>query len=103
MGKLSKQGTADMSRREELLHRLVGEWLMTGVIAGGVVGALIADILFYLFGYLAYLLPDGRAGEYVNRLRVYGREGARCRRCGSTIIREIIRQRSTFSCPECQE
>ena len=25
--------------------------------AGGVVGALIADILFYLFGYLAYLLP----------------------------------------------
>ena len=52
---------------------------------------------------LAYLLPDGRAGEYVNRLRVYGREGARCRRCGSTIIREIIRQRSTFSCPECQE
>jgi len=25
--------------------------------AGGVVGAFIADILFYLFGYLAYLLP----------------------------------------------
>ena len=52
---------------------------------------------------LAYLLPDGRTGEYVNRLRAYGREGERCRRCGGTIIRELIRQRSTFSCPLCQE
>lgn len=52
---------------------------------------------------LAYLLPDGRAGEYVGRLRAYGREGERCRRCGGTIIREVIRQRSSFWCPQCQE
>lgn len=51
---------------------------------------------------LAYLLPDGRAGEYVNRLRAYGRAGERCRRCGGTIIREIVRGRSSYWCPDCQ-
>lgn len=52
---------------------------------------------------LAYLLPDGRTGDYVDRLRAYGREGERCRRCGGTIIRDVIRQRSSFWCPDCQE
>jgi formamidopyrimidine-DNA glycosylase len=51
---------------------------------------------------LAYLLPDGRAGEYVGRLRVYGREGQPCRRCGREIRRRVLRQRSTHWCPECQ-
>jgi len=51
---------------------------------------------------LAYLLPDGRAGEYTARLRAYGRAGERCRRCGGTIRRDVIRQRSTSWCPGCQ-
>lgn len=51
---------------------------------------------------LAYLLPDGRAGDYLSRLRVYGREGERCRRCGGTVRRSVIRQRSAFWCPGCQ-
>lgn len=51
---------------------------------------------------LAYLLPDGRAGEYTSRLRAYGREGERCGRCGATIKRDVIRQRSSFWCPGCQ-
>lgn len=51
---------------------------------------------------LAYLLPDGRAGEYVDRLLVYGREGAGCLRCGRPIRRDVIRQRSSFWCPSCQ-
>ena len=51
---------------------------------------------------LAYLLPDGRTGEYVTRLRAYGREGERCRRCGGTIVREMIRGRSSYWCPDCQ-
>ena len=53
-------------------------------------------------GDLAYLLPDGRAGEYLSRLKVYGREDEPCRRCGTRIRRGILRQRSTFWCPECQ-
>ncbi len=51
---------------------------------------------------LAYLLPDGRAGEFAGRLRAYGREGDRCMRCGATMRRDVIRQRSSFWCPGCQ-
>jgi formamidopyrimidine-DNA glycosylase len=51
---------------------------------------------------LAYLLPDGRAGRYLSRLRVYGREGEACRRCGGEIRRTVIRGRSSFWCPDCQ-
>lgn len=51
---------------------------------------------------LAYLLPDGRAGEYLARLRVYGREDEPCRTCGTPVRRAVLRQRSTFWCPACQ-
>ena len=51
---------------------------------------------------LAYLLPDGRAGEYLQRLRVYGRAGEPCRRDGTPIERSVIGGRSSFWCPTCQ-
>jgi len=51
---------------------------------------------------LAYLLPDGRAGEFVSKLKVYGREGEPCRRCGTAVERSVIAQRSHFSCRSCQ-
>lgn len=51
---------------------------------------------------LAYLLPDGRAGEYTARLRAYGRAGLPCRRCGGEIRRSVINQRSSYWCPSCQ-
>ena len=51
---------------------------------------------------LAYLLPDGRAGTYVERLAVYGRSGEPCRRCGTQIERVVVAQRSSHFCPECQ-
>lgn len=51
---------------------------------------------------LAYLLPDGRAGEFAARLAVYGRPDEPCPICGSPIRREILRQRSTHWCPQCQ-
>lgn len=51
---------------------------------------------------LAYLLPDGRAGEYVSRLAVYGRTGEPCRTCGTRIERRVVAQRSTHWCPTCQ-
>ncbi len=51
---------------------------------------------------LAYLLPDGQAGEYTRLLAVYGREDEACRRCGGTIVRTVIRARSSFWCPGCQ-
>lgn len=51
---------------------------------------------------LAYLLPDGRAGEFASRLRVYGKEGQPCPVCGTPIQRVVLRQRSTHWCPQCQ-
>jgi len=51
---------------------------------------------------LAYLLPDGRAGEFASRLRVYGRTGEPCGRCGAPIRQQVIRQRSAHWCDGCQ-
>jgi formamidopyrimidine-DNA glycosylase len=51
---------------------------------------------------LAYLLPDGRAGENMTRLRVYGREGEACDQCGTPVERVVVRARSTHFCPTCQ-
>lgn len=46
----------------------------------------------------------GKRGRYQDRLRVYGREGERCRRrgCSGIIVRCVQQQRSTFYCPDCQ-
>lgn len=51
---------------------------------------------------LAYLLPDGQAGQYLSRLKVYGREEEPCLRCGTPIRRSVITQRSSHWCPTCQ-
>lgn len=52
---------------------------------------------------LAYLLPDGRAGGYLERLAVYGRAGEPCRRCRTPVERIVQRGRSAFFCPGCQQ
>lgn len=46
---------------------------------------------------------DGRAGEFRPRLRVYGRAGEACARCGGEVRRIVQAGRSTFFCPGCQE
>jgi formamidopyrimidine-DNA glycosylase len=44
----------------------------------------------------------GEVGSYQKRLRVYGREGEPCVRCGTPIERARWSNRSTFYCPSCQ-
>ncbi len=73
------------------LRRAIRPVLLAGIAAGG---TSLDD--------LAYLLPDGRAGDYLARLRVYGREGEPCRRCRTPIERVIVAQRSSHFCPRCQ-
>jgi formamidopyrimidine-DNA glycosylase len=51
---------------------------------------------------LAYLLPDGQAGDNMTQLLVYGREGEPCDSCGTPIERIVVRARSTHFCPNCQ-
>lgn len=52
-----------------------------------------------------YVLVDGSAGSFQDRLRVYGREGKRCRRrgCDGVIRRQKLGGRSTHFCPVCQK
>ena len=49
-----------------------------------------------------YRTSDGVPGGYQNRLRVYDREGEKCRRCGRRIKRLVLSQRSAHYCPGCQ-
>lgn len=45
---------------------------------------------------------NGEAGDFSRFLRVYGRVGQPCRRCGGEITRLVQGQRSTFYCATCQ-
>ncbi|MFH0852726.1 MAG: DNA-formamidopyrimidine glycosylase [bacterium] len=49
-----------------------------------------------------YLDALGREGNYVPHLKVYGREGEKCKKCGEIIERLKIGGRSTHFCPACQ-
>jgi formamidopyrimidine-DNA glycosylase len=51
---------------------------------------------------LFYYSDDGE-GFYEKRLRVYGRAGKPCLRCGTAIRRMTQGGRSTFFCPHCQK
>lgn len=45
---------------------------------------------------------NGEFGGFQSYLRVYGREGQACFRCGRAIRREVIGSRSAHFCPRCQ-
>ena len=49
-----------------------------------------------------YRTAGGRRGSYATQLRVYGRQGSPCERCGSSIERVTFGGRSAFFCPVCQ-
>lgn len=50
-----------------------------------------------------YLDARGRKGNYVPRLKVYGREGQKCKQCDGIIQRLKIGGRSAHFCPKCQK
>jgi formamidopyrimidine-DNA glycosylase len=45
---------------------------------------------------------DGRPGYFAQALQVYGRDGDACPVCGQRIQSQIIGQRNSFYCPQCQ-
>lgn len=49
-----------------------------------------------------FKLSDGSDGGFRDFLKVYGKDGEPCPRCKRTILRTVIRARSTFYCPACQ-
>ena len=46
---------------------------------------------------------EGKPGYFSQKLRVYGRTGCPCPRCGATVVQSRIHQRSVFYCPFCQK
>jgi formamidopyrimidine-DNA glycosylase len=49
-----------------------------------------------------YLDAEGKKGSYLSFARVFRREGQRCPRCASTIIKSKVAARGTHTCPVCQ-
>ena len=45
---------------------------------------------------------DGTPGYFARELRVYGRAGEPCVRCGEPVRVKTLGQRSSFYCPRCQ-
>jgi formamidopyrimidine-DNA glycosylase len=45
---------------------------------------------------------DGSSGDFANQLEIYGRECEPCLRCGASVERVKVGQRSAFFCPCCQ-
>jgi len=49
-----------------------------------------------------YVDVNGDSGYFERSLRVYGRAGLPCARCGTPIRRDAFLNRSSYSCPRCQ-
>ncbi|MCG0239875.1 MAG: bifunctional DNA-formamidopyrimidine glycosylase/DNA-(apurinic or apyrimidinic site) lyase [Firmicutes bacterium] len=49
-----------------------------------------------------YLDGEGRAGDYYRLLRVFGRQGQPCPRCGAAVVKSRVAGRGTHWCPQCQ-
>jgi formamidopyrimidine-DNA glycosylase len=49
-----------------------------------------------------YVDVNGDSGFFGRELAVYGRAGQPCKRCGTSIKREVIGGRSAHYCPRCQ-
>jgi len=49
-----------------------------------------------------FAAPDSQPGYFAIELQVYERAGQACFGCGSSILRRVIGQRSSYYCPRCQ-
>lgn len=75
--------------RYERLAAAIREVLAEAVAAGGTTLRDFTD-------------SDGAPGYFALRLSVYGRDGARCRKCDGILRGARLGQRSTVYCPRCQ-
>ena len=50
-----------------------------------------------------YVSTEGVSGLFERSLHAYGREGEPCDRCGTPLRREAWMNRSSYSCPTCQQ
>jgi formamidopyrimidine-DNA glycosylase len=84
-----RPGSSLDDREIDRLHRTTAEVIAEAVAARGT-------------SFSDYVDGEGRAGSYVERLRVYGREGQPCPECGTPLARIQVAGRSSHHCPRCQ-
>jgi formamidopyrimidine-DNA glycosylase len=81
-------GRISLNRYQHLVDA-VREVLAAAIAAGGTTLRDFVD-------------SNGNPGYFSQSLRVYGRQGEACDRCGSAVRSRAIGQRSTYYCPRCQ-
>jgi formamidopyrimidine-DNA glycosylase len=79
-------GLARYQRLAEAIVRILGQAIEVG-------GTSLRD----------FTVGDGTPGYFGQSLKVYGREGLPCPDCGRPLKREVIGQRSSFFCGNCQK
>jgi len=50
-----------------------------------------------------YRDSDGNTGNFIKYLKVYGRSGEKCKKCGNTLKKIKVAGRGTVYCPSCQK
>lgn len=50
-----------------------------------------------------FVNSDGKSGYFQQEYTVYGRHNEPCVRCGDLVQKEVLGQRGTFYCPNCQK
>ena len=50
-----------------------------------------------------FVNSDGKSGYFQQEYKVYGRHNESCVRCGGLVQKEVLGQRGTFYCPNCQK
>lgn len=104
-------GVGNIYADESLFAAGVAPWRESGSLSAHEVEALWQALGATLRAGIAhkgttlrdYVDGDGRPGGFAKRLRVYGREGKPCRRCGEPVRRAKVGGRSSFHCPRCQK
>lgn len=86
-----RRAAGKVSREKyELLVRAIKKVLKAAIKAGG---TTLRD----------FTSVDGRPGYFRLSLKVYGRGGEPCPRCGKPITQAVIAQRMTYYCTQCQQ
>jgi formamidopyrimidine-DNA glycosylase len=103
-------GLGNIYANEALFRAGVRPAARAGGLARERIGRIVAAVRRVLREAIAgrgtslsdYRDGDDRAGDFQRFLRVYGREGRACRRCGGRIKRVALGGRGAFYCPRCQ-
>lgn len=78
----------------ESLYKAIRTVLRIGVVNRG---TSLGD------GKTNYRDVDGESGGHRAVVKVYGRAGVPCERCGTVIVRVVVAQRGSHICPKCQK